>query len=142
MDKVFADSDVILDLLQERQPFFGDALEFFSLVEENALKAFVSPLIFANLYYILRRAESRARAIQLLLRLKAIVKVLTIGEKTIDLALSSSFKDFEDAIQYYAALEAGLDYLVTRNKEDYGESGLVICAPREYLAIRQSRSKG
>ena len=53
--------------------------------------------------------------------------------------MSSGFKDFEDAIQYYSALESNLDYLITRNKKDYIESGLNICSAKEYLAIRETR---
>ena len=75
----------------------------------------------------------------MLARLKALLHILTINEKTIELALSSGFKDFEDAIQYYSALEENLEYLVTRNKEDYKHSGIIICNAKEYLAIRASK---
>lgn len=50
----------------------------------------------------------------------------------------SSFKDFENAIQYYGAIEAGLGYLVSRNKIDYTELGMIISSPKEYLALRNS----
>ncbi|MBN1578692.1 MAG: hypothetical protein JW913_19165 [Chitinispirillaceae bacterium] len=62
--------------------------------------------------------------------------MVTIDERIIDLALSSGYRDFEDAIQYYSALEAGLQFLLTRNKKDYIESDLIICTAREYLALR------
>jgi predicted nucleic acid-binding protein len=138
MDKIFIDSDIVLDLVQKREPFFKEAASLFSLVEENKVKGFVSPLIFANLFYILRKIENNKFAIQVLTRLKAILHVLTLDEKTVELALSSGFKDFEDAIQYYSALEANLKYLLTRNKKDYIESGLIVCTAKEYLAIRNA----
>jgi predicted nucleic acid-binding protein len=102
------------------------------------VKGFVSPLIFANLFYILRKIENSKFAIQVLTRLKAILHVLTIDEKIVELALSSGFKDFEDAIQYYSALESNLEYILTRNKKDYIESGLIVCTAKEYLAIRKA----
>jgi predicted nucleic acid-binding protein len=137
MDKIFIDSDIILDLIQERENY-SDALQLFTLIEENKIKGFVSPLIFANLFYILRKQESSKFALQVLIRLKALLHILTIGDKIIELALSSGFKDFEDAIQYYSALEENLEYLITRNKEDYKKTGIIICNAKEYLAIRSS----
>jgi predicted nucleic acid-binding protein len=138
MDKVFIDSDIILDLIQERENY-SDALRLFTLIEENKVHGYASPLIFANLFYILRKQESNKFALQVLMRLKALLHVLTINEKIIELALSSGFKDFEDAIQYYSALEENLEYLITRNKEDYKKTGIIICNAREYLAIRLSK---
>jgi predicted nucleic acid-binding protein len=137
MDKIFIDSDIILDLIKERDNY-SDALHLFTLIEENNVKGYVSPLIFANLFYILRKQESSKFALQVLTRLKALLQILTIDEKIIELALSSGFKDFEDAVQYYVALEENLEYLITRNKEDYKKSGIIICNAKEYLAIRSS----
>lgn len=136
MDKLFVDSDIILDLIQKREPHFQHAVELFALFEENKIKGHVSPLIFSNLFYILRKVKSSGFAIDVLSRLKSLVTVLPIDSKIIEMALSSGFNDFEDAVQYYTALEADLEYLVTRNKGDYKETGLVICTAREYLAQR------
>jgi predicted nucleic acid-binding protein len=140
MDKIFVDSDTILDLIQEREDY-SDALQLFTLIEENKVKGYASPLIFANLFYILRKQESNKFALQVLIRLKALLHILTINEKIIELALSSGFKDFEDAVQYYSALEEDMDYLITRNKDDYKKTGIIICNAKEYLAIRSSRPK-
>lgn len=140
MDKIFVDSDIILDLVQERDDYL-DAVELFNLIEDNKIKGYVSPLIFSNLFYILRKQESGKFALQVLNRLKALLHILTIDEKTIGLALSSGFKDFEDAIQYYSALSENLEYLITRNKEDYKKPGIIICNAREYLAIRSSNTR-
>ena len=135
MDKVFIDSDIILDLIQERE-HFTEALKLFTLIEENKIRGYVSPLIFSNLFYILRKQESNKFALQVLTRLKTLLRILTVNEKIIEMALLSEFKDFEDAIQYYSALEARLEYLITRNKEDYKKSGIIICNAKEYLALR------
>jgi predicted nucleic acid-binding protein len=140
MDRIFIDSDIILDLIQERE-HFPEAVQLFTLIEENRVKAYTSPLIFANLFYILRKQESNKFALQVLMRIKALLHVLAIDEKTIELALSSGFKDFEDAVQYYSALEASIQYLITRNKDDYKKSGVIICTANEYLAIKASLPK-
>jgi predicted nucleic acid-binding protein len=138
MEKIFVDTDIILDLIQERE-HYSDAVMLFTLIEENKVKGYVSPLIFANLFYILRKQESNKFALQVLIRLKALLHIVTINEKIIELALSSGFKDFEDAIQYYSAIEENIGYLITRNKEDYRKSGIIICNAREYLAQRSAK---
>ena len=137
MDRIFFDSDIILDLILGREPFFGNATDIFTLVEENNLRGYTSPLIFSNLFYILRKYKSAKIARQLLVRLKALLHLVPVDERIIDLALHSEFRDFEDAIQYYAALESGIDYLITRNKKDYRETGCIICTPKEFLAMRK-----
>ena len=141
MDKVFVDSDILLDLIQEREPFFKDSIHLFSLIEENKIKGYVSPLIFANLFYILRKVESNKFTVNVLIRLKALLNVAKIDEKIIELALSSGFRDFEDAVQNYTAIEAGAGYLITRNKKDYKGSSIIVCTAKEYLSIRSSRAE-
>lgn len=138
MRKIYVDTDVILDLLQERHPFHADARSLFALFETGKLKGFVSPLIFSNLYYILRKDSSAKLAVDALLRLKLLLKIVSVGEKTISLALSSQVNDFEDAIQYFAAIECRADCLVTRNKKDYKDPEIPIFLPGELLSIIQS----
>jgi len=101
MDRIFIDSDIILDLIQERE-HFPEAVQLFTLIEENRVKAYTSPLIFANLFYILRKQESNKFALQVLMRIKALLHVLAIDEKTIELALSSGFKDFEAEVHPFS----------------------------------------
>ena len=71
MDKIFVDSDIILDLIQERENH-RDAKQLFTLIEENKVKGYVSPLIFSNLFYILRKLESNKFAMHVLARLLSI----------------------------------------------------------------------
>ncbi len=139
--RVFIDSDVILDLLQERPPFFNDSIEIFNLIETGKIEGFVSPLIFSNLFYILKKYKNEKFAFSSLLRLKLLLKVLPINEKTIDLALSSDFKDFEDAVQYYCALENKIPYIITRNVKDYKEKDLIILKPNEFLKYGKPKKK-
>ena len=135
MKKIYVDTDVIFDLLQERHPFHVDAHTLFAHFEDGSLRGYVSPLIFANLFCILRKDNGAKAAIESLLRLKMLLKIVTVGERTIELALSSHFTDFEDAIQYYTALDSGADCLVTRNKKDYRNTEIPIFFPGELLRI-------
>jgi predicted nucleic acid-binding protein len=139
--RVFVDTDVILDLLLARQPFFSAATDLFVRIQAGEIEGCVSPLIFSNLFYILRKELSAPMAVSALRKLKLLVRVLTVDERTIDLALASPFTDFEDAIQYYTALEHDLDAIVTRNKEDYRTAKLPILTAKECVELYRSQQR-
>lgn len=134
-DKVFLDSDVVLDHLADRQPFAENAHRLFALAETGKLDACIASLSFSNLYYILRKLKGHAGALALLGRLKRLVRVSAVSDSEISSALSSRFKDFEDAIQHFAAkAEGGITAIITRNPDDYTASEIPILSPEQYLA--------
>jgi predicted nucleic acid-binding protein len=130
---VFVDTDIILDLLTKREPFYPHAARLFSGVERQRLKACVSSLIFANLFYILRKQTSAPRAIEILKMLRRLVTVLPVNDKIIEQSLNSAFTDFEDAIQYHTALSKGIKYLLTRNIKDYRQPTITVCTAEDFL---------
>ena len=97
---------------------------------------FVSSLSFSNLNYILSKQFTAASARRLLSKFKVLVTVLSVDDKTIELALNSDFSDFEDAIQYYCAVENGVVVLLTRNLKDYKNAGISILTPEDYLGLK------
>lgn len=137
-DKVFLDCDVILDLLTEREPHYQAALDIFLMIQRNEILAYTSPVVIANIFYILNKHFSKEKAIASLVKLKSLIKVLNCGESEIELALSSGFKDFEDAIQYYTALNNGMDCILTRNTKDYKTANMTVLKPLEYINTRLS----
>jgi predicted nucleic acid-binding protein len=134
-DKIFLDTDVALDHLADRQPFAEYAHRIFALAETGELTVCVSSLSFSNLYYILRKPKGHQDALILLGKLKRLVRVSTVSESEIQSALAANFKDFEDAIQHFAAkAEGGVSAIVTRNKSDYSASELPVLGPDEFLS--------
>jgi predicted nucleic acid-binding protein len=134
-DKIFLDTDVALDHLADRQPFAEYAHRLLALAETGELTVCVSSLSFSNLYYILRKLKGHADALSLLGKLKLLVRVSAVGDSEIQSALASSFKDFEDAIQHFAArAEGGISAIVTRNQADYSASGIPVLSPEACLA--------
>jgi len=134
---VFVDTDIILDLLARREPFYLSAARLFAHVERGTITACVSSLTFANLYYILRKATSSAMAVQALKKFRQLVTVLPVDDKIIVRALDSGFSDFEDAIQYHVALQKNISCIITRNIKDYRKSTIIVCTAEEFLS-RQS----
>ena len=123
-----------LDHFADRQPFAEYAHRLFALAETGELTVCISSLSFSNLYYILRKLKGHTDALALLAKLKLLVRVAAVAETEIQSALSSSFKDFEDAIQHFAAKsEGGISAIVTRNQADYSASEIPVLAPEEFL---------
>jgi predicted nucleic acid-binding protein len=131
--EVFIDADIVLDLLCKREPFYSYAAEVFTMGDTGIIKLVTTPLVFANVFYILRKVSGIEKAKELLRKLRIMVGVVSLNDKVIDLALNSSFNDFEDGIQYFAAREQGIKLLLTRNVKDYKAADLIIQTPEEYL---------
>lgn len=133
MKKVFVDSDIILDLLGERQPFYPHAATLFSAADKSEIKIFVSSLSFANINYLLSKQYSTEQARKTLLKFKTLVTVLAVTDKIVELALSSDFRDFEDGLQYFTATENNISVLLTRNLKDYKTAEISIMTAEQYL---------
>ena len=135
MNKVFIDADIILDLLLDREPYSRSSLKLFTAIEEREVIAFTTPVILANIYYISAKMIDRKSALEYVRKLLTLLKVTAVDEKIMLLAANSDFKDFEDSIQYYAAKNEAVDFLITRNKMDYKIADLTVCTPDEYLSV-------
>lgn len=133
MEKVFVDTDVIMDLLTNREPFHLPAAKLFSKADKSKIKVYVSALSFSNLSYILSRQLSPDTARKKLLSFKTLVTVLPVNEKIVELALSSDFRDFEDGLQYYTAVENSIPIILTRNLRDFKTSEIPVLTPEQYL---------
>jgi predicted nucleic acid-binding protein len=134
MEQVFVDCDICLDLLTARQPHYKAAAHLFSLSDKGKLKIFVSSLVFSNLHYLLGREFSPREARRMLITFKVLVSVVAVDDKIIELALGSDFKDFEDAIQYFAAIEHNIGILLTRNLKDYKDADISVLTAEAFLS--------
>ena len=134
MAKIFVDTDVCIDLLSGRKPFNSVAEKLFSLADTGKIKICVSQLSFANIDYVLHSQYSSSyHSRQIIAKFKTLVTVLSVDSKTIDLAIASDFNDFEDAIQYFSAIENGVNILVTRNIKHFKKATIKIMTPETYL---------
>ena len=131
--KIFIDSDIILDLLCKCDPFYSFAAEVFTLGDTKKIELVTTSLVFANVFYILRKLLGIEKAKELLRKLRIIISVVSVDEKVVDLALNSKFTDFEDGLQYFTARENDIKIILTRNVKDYKEKDLLIQTPEEYL---------
>ena len=134
MKAVLCDINFILDIFLEREPFYAPAARIFAMIEAKHLKGYLCANSFPTLFYILAKELKRDKAMRVLEKVRIVFRVATVDEKVIDLSLASDFKDFEDVVQSYSAVNAKVDCLITRNKTDYFTDILSIMTPEEFLA--------
>ena len=134
MNKLLIDTNIVLDLLAKRELFHESAAQIFSLADKHKLKLTVSSLTFANTNYVLTRLKSAKEARDVLRKFKILVRVLSLSDKIVDLALNDDdFADFEDGLQYYTAIENNQDALITRNLKDFKAAKIPVMTAEEYL---------
>jgi len=135
MDKVLVDTNIIIDLLSKREDFYISASRLFTLSDHHKVDLYITSLTFANTYYILSKELKPDPVKEILRKFKLLVKVLPLNEKIIDLALNSDFKDFEDAIQYFTAIENNLEMIITRNLKDFKSTKIPVMTAETYLKM-------
>lgn len=135
MNHILIDTDVLLDTLLLREPFFQNSIVIIKECELGNLQGFITPVILANSYYLMRKHFQDGEVRSSLKRLLRIINVIHINKSEILQALDSNFKDFEDALQNYSAENSGvIDVILTRNVKDYKYSKLVVMTPEVFLA--------
>jgi predicted nucleic acid-binding protein len=132
--RIFLDTNIIVDLFSQRIPFYTHAAKLFTAIEKGMVEANSSSLTFANLHYILRKEKGSRQAVDVLKKLRKLVVILPVDDEVIEQALDSGFNDFEDAIQYYTALAHTIPYFITRNIKDYKASTIPVMTAEEFLA--------
>ncbi len=135
MNRILVDTNIIIDLIAKRKDFYEEAQLLFTLADKKKVRLYVSSLTFANTYYILSESLKIENTRQILRKFKILVEILPMNEKIIDLSLNSEFKDFEDAIQYYTAIENNLKFIITRNLKDYRTSKIPVLTAKEYVNL-------
>lgn len=133
MKKIMIDSDVCLDSITGRIPYSGSANRLLEIVEESEVQGVVSAESFSNIFYVLRKLSSTKMAIQQIKYLRLLVNVGAVHESTIDSALESDWRDFEDALQHFCSLENNCDAIITRNVSDFKKSEIPVLAPSEFI---------
>lgn len=136
MNRILVDTNIVIDLLAKRDSFYFEAAELFSLSDKKEIKLYISSLTFANTNYVLSKQKSAKEAREILRKFKVLVEIINLDDKIIELGLSDeAFSDFEDGLQYYSAIENGIDIILTRNKKDFKSSKIPVLTAKEYLAM-------
>lgn len=132
-EKLFLDTNVVIDLLGEREPYYESAAKIATLADKGKIKVVISALTYSTAFYVLSRFEDKENVKEKIRKIKVISETSDLTDKIINKGLSSKFSDFEDALQYYCATKMDCNILITRNGKDYKESEIPVLSPDEYL---------
>ena len=132
--KVFIDTNIFLDYIERRPVGIKEAIVIFKLAACNDIHLLVSDLTIANIKYITRKTIPLSEFYRVMRLGRELFSIVPIGEKAIDKAIAIEPKDFEDALQYFSAEQAGADCIITRNIEDFSFSASVkVMTPNDFL---------
>ena len=138
--KVLVDTNVVLDVLLKREPFYKDSTVILYLAKGEVISAFLAAISMTNIFYILRRkGKSSDNVYQELDKLAVIFKLAPVTDTTITNALTLRWSDFEDSVHYITAKENNIDYIITGNKVDFMTSDIPCMTPTEFIALLKDK---
>ena len=131
--KLFLDTNVMLDFLGERDPFYMSAAKIATLADKRKLKIVVSAISYTTISYFLTKYDGLEKMKTKLRKFKVISEICELDALIIEKGLNSDFPDFEDSLQYYSALRTECDIIITRNGKDFKKSQISVMTPDEFL---------
>ncbi len=139
--KVLFDTNIVLDLLLDREPFADFAAYLFSKVEQSEITGFLCATTITTIHYLLTKALNHRQAMTHIHTLLSLFEIAPVNRVVIEQALESKFSDFEDAVLHEAARHAGAVYIITRNSPDFENSTLPVYSPNEFINMIRSLEK-
>lgn len=133
MDKLFFDTNVLLDVLECRAPWFPDSSECLALARYGKCLGAINALSISNITYI-QRASPPGEIYPVFKRLRGFLDLAPLDSPVVDAALARELQDLEDGLQLESALAWGATHLITRNIKDFPSNSLItILTPADYL---------
>jgi predicted nucleic acid-binding protein len=131
--KAFVDSDIILDLLLERDLFVDYSRALLTTTTQNLIKLYTSTLILANIHYVISKNVNKHVALNSLKFIINHIKILPFEALHLNLAISGEYADFEDSIQYYIAKQSNCDLIISRNIKHYNKFDIPVLTAEQLL---------
>jgi len=133
MQNLFLDTNIVIDFLGEREPFYEASAKVLTLADQKKVKIFTSLTSITNVYYILAKFESSKVALEKIRKFKLLCDISIMDNEVVEKAIHSNFKDFEDAMQYFSAIASNCDLIITRNEKDFKNALIPVVNAESYL---------
>lgn len=133
--KIFVDTNILLDVLTRREPFYEHSAIIWSLVEERIVEGYISAISVNNVFYISKKLKGLEYAQKLVDKLLKDFHIVAVDYEVLKLSRTIAGRDYEDLIQYFSAIKSESLYLITRNTKDFPETGMEILAPQAFLDL-------
>jgi len=131
--KIFIDTNIILDVLTKRAPYYIFSAKIWTLIKEKILQGYISAITINNFYYIIKKIRNQNIAGELIDEILEDFEIISLTKEILKQSRTIINKDYEDSIQYFSAISANCQFLVTRNKKDFISIGIQILSPLELL---------
>ena len=138
--RILFDTNVILDVLLDREPFSSTAAELFALVEAGEITGYICATTITTIHHLARKVIGNRTAVEEINKLMTLFEIAPVNRAVLDAAISSDFRDFEDAVVYEAALYKEAQGIVTRDFNDFKSSNIYVFSPEELLLMLESKS--
>lgn len=133
MIKALIDTNVVLDIALNREPFFEYSSKIFDKIDDQILEGFITASSITDIYYIASKQNDKLQARKFLINLIQILEVVGVDKDIVIQALESEITDFEDAIQVFSAKSNSIDLVITRNVADFASTGMKALTPQEFI---------
>ena len=135
MKTIFIDTNILLDVAMRREDFYRHSAMIWADCESRRVQGFVSAISLNNMYYVLRKRVDFGTALEYVRLVLDVFSVVPVDDALLRLAVDCPHKDFEDSIQYFSAVQAGAECIVTRDRQHFSNSQLPVVTPEEYLDL-------
>ena len=133
MKKIFLDTNIILDILGEREGFYEASAKIMTLADKKKIQVYTSPSSISNVFYVLAKYENSKIALEKIRKFKLLCSMSAMDDEVVEKAIHSNFKDFEDAMQYFSALASNCNIIITRNEKDFKNAMIPVMNAESYL---------
>ena len=133
MNRVFLDTNVLIDVLLHREPFVYDSAQVLDMGFKDKVELYTTPLSFATCLFVTRKSLGYANAIESLKILERHIHIAMMNAAQLHEALYADAPDFEDMLQYHAAAAAECNYIVTRNEKHFPQGTIAVMSPTAFL---------
>ena len=138
--KLFLDTNIVIDVIANREPFVKDSRIILNLCETGKADGIISALTLCTISYVLRKFATPGMMRTKLRDLRNILTPIDLSVSLLDKAIASSIIDFEDAVQFYTAAYSDADVIITRNIKHFPQDNIPVLTPTEFLAINNSNN--
>lgn len=136
--RVLVDTNVVLDFLQEREPFVENATKLFERIDAGEVEAFIAATTITNIYYIVRRSAGPVVAQEAIAQVLVDLNICPVDRDVLERAISLNFRDFEDAVQYICGVLHNVDAIVTRDRSCFVGAEIPVVLPQNLDTINVS----
>lgn len=132
-DKVLLDTNIVLDLLCEREPFCNEAKDIFQMIESDKISGFLCATSITTIYYLITKSVNKLKADEIIDKLLQLFNIADVNKNILIKSLKNNGKDFEDSVIYTSAEYFNIDVIITRDKKGFKQSNIKVLKPNDFL---------